>query len=69
MTIAKDLFCCMVEFMIPSVAELSIWTEVRGCGCPISLSVIRSGTVGLYLIKVDLHSSSEAAGITFLMIS
>ena len=69
MSIALDLFCCIVEFIMPSVVELSICTGVGGCARPISSSVMRKGTAALQLMKVAPHSASDAADMTFLMIS
>ena len=68
MSIDLDLFCCIVEFIMPSVVELSICTGVGGCLCPISYSVVCKGTAALQLIKVAPHSASDAADMTFLMI-
>ena len=65
MSIALDRFCCMVEFMIPSVAEFPIWMGVGGCGCSIHSSMISIGTTTLQLMRVYLHSDSEDADITF----
>ena len=62
-------FCCIVEFMMPSLVELSILTGVGGCGCPISSSVMLRETAALQLTKMVAHLASEAADITFLMIS
>ena len=69
MSIALDRSCCVVEFMMPSVVELSIWTGVGVCGCPISLSVISNGTAAVQLMKVDPHLDLEASNIKFLIIS
>ena len=69
MSIALDRFCCIVEFIMPSVVELSICTGVGGCACPFSYSVMRKGKSALQLIKVAPRSASDAADMTFLMIS
>ena len=55
MSISLELFCCIVEFIMPSVAELTICTGVGGCACHISSSVIRKGTAALKLMKVAPH--------------
>ena len=69
MSIALDRFCCIVEFIMPSVVELSICTRVDGCACPISSNVMCKGTADLQLVKVAPHSASDAVDMTFLMIS
>ena len=69
MSIALDRFCCIFEFIIPSVVELSIFTGVGGCVCPISSIVMCKGTVSLQLMKVAPHSDSDDADMTFLIIS
>ena len=69
MSIALDRFCCIVEFIMPSVVESSICTGVGGCVCPISSSVTRKGTAALQLMKVAPHSASDVADMTSLIIS
>ena len=69
MSIALDHFCCIVEFIMPSLVKLSICTGVGGCVCPISPSVMRKGTADLQLMNVAPHSASDATDMTFLMIS
>ena len=69
MSIDLDLFCCIVEFIIPSVVEFYICAGVGGCACPISYSVVFKGTEALQLMKVVPHSASDATDMKFLMIS
>ena len=69
MSIALDCICCIVEFIMPSVVELSICTGVGACACPISSSVMPKGTADLQLMQVAPHSASDAADMIFLMIS
>ena len=47
---------------MPSVVELSIWTGMGSCGCPIYLSVIHSGTAASQLMKVALHWKKMSIG-------
>ena len=69
MSIALDRFGCIVEFTMPSVVELLIWTGVGSYGCPISLSVMHRGAAVLQLMKVAAHLALEASDMTFLMLS
>ena len=64
MSIDLDRFCCIVEFMMSSVVELSIWTGVEGCGFTIYSSMILRGTEALHLMKVAAHLALEAAEMT-----
>ena len=64
MSIALDRFCCIVEFIMPSVVELSICTGVGGYAYPISSSIMRKVTAALQSMKVAPHSSSDAADMT-----
>ena len=48
--------------------ELSVWMGDRGCGHFIYLSVCRSGTIALVVIKSPDNSSSEAEDMTTLII-
>ena len=54
---------------MPPVVELYICTRVGGCACPISSSVMGKDMAALQLIKVAPHSASDAADMTFLIIS
>ena len=65
MSIALDRFCCIVEFIMPSVVELSICTGVGGWACPISSSVMSNGMAALQFMKVAPHSASDAADMKF----
>ena len=47
MSIALDLFCCIVELIMLSLVEFSICTGVGGCVCPIYSSVMHRGYGGL----------------------
>jgi hypothetical protein len=55
--------------IIPSAVELSVWTGVAGCGCPISSRIILSSTPFRALMYNDRSSDSAAEDMTALMIS
>ena len=44
MSNAFDSFCRMLLVRIPTEVLLSVVMRVDGCGCPISVSVVRSAT-------------------------
>ena len=48
--------------------EFSVWIGDRGCGNFISLSVFRSSTIALVVMKSPYNSASEAEDMTTLII-
>ncbi len=45
-----------------------VWIGVRGCGCPISVSICRRYTASFALMKIAPNSASAADDITALII-
>jgi hypothetical protein len=60
MFIDLDLCCFSVMFVNPTAMELSTWTGVGGCSCPISFNVLRRATAILVLLNIAPHSASAA---------
>eukprot|EP00978_Attheya_sp_CCMP212_P014567 scaffold37188_cov29-Attheya_sp.AAC.1 len=67
MSIALDLFCFAVPLRTLSAAELSVATGVGGCGCFISMAVVRSWVPFLQLLNWLPISASVADARTFRM--
>ena len=67
MSIDLDHFCLICLLANPYAVELSTCTGVGGWGCPISMSVLRSATPSLVLLKSAPHSASAVDAITCLM--
>ena len=58
----------IVSLVNPTALELSVWTGDCGCGHPISISVLRNGTISR-AVKYSAESSASAAdAITNLMV-
>jgi hypothetical protein len=60
MSLDLDLCCFSRLFANPTAMELSTWTGVGGCSCPISFNVFHSATVVLVLLNMAPHSASAA---------
>ena len=68
MSKAFDFFCLIVEVSIPWEVLLSVLIVVGGCGCPISIKVVRFGTAALLLWYMPTVSASAAEDITLRMV-
>jgi hypothetical protein len=68
MSIACDHFWVIVLIARPCAVELSNCIGVAGCGCPISVNVIRRMVPSFSLVNCAQISASAADDITFLMI-
>ena len=53
---------------MPNAMELSVWTDVRGCGCPSSSRVWSMGTACFILMKSAPNSPSAIGDMTALII-
>jgi hypothetical protein len=60
MSIALDACCLTVPLMMPLAVELSVWSWVAGCSCPISVGVVHS-TVASFASRNKAQTSSLAA--------
>jgi hypothetical protein len=68
MSMAFVRFGWTCKFMMPSAVELSVWTGVGGCGCPITLKIFRSSTPLRAFVYNAPILASAADDMTALMI-
>ena len=64
---ALDCRCLIVLFAMPQAVELSTWTGVGGCGCPISSKAVRNAVASFMLVNSPAVSASAADETTTLM--
>ena len=68
MSLAFDIFCFAVPLKKTSTAVLSIWILVGGCGCPILISQVCTGTESWALVYVKPILASASDPMTFPVI-
>jgi hypothetical protein len=64
MSIARVRLCSIVSLLYPMVVVLSVWSGVGGCGCPISIKVVRKIVASFAFRNTDPIYASAAEDIT-----
>ena len=65
---ALDRRCLIVLLAMPQAVELSTWTGVGGCGCPISSKAVRKA-VAFFMLVIKPAVSASAADETTTLIT